>query len=91
MGDFIIIGFISKEKFQKKQDDLHKEKICLIEDIFKIEKLLYGFQTPGHDKWLTNPGELFNTLYDLSIDDLQLHYSVLSAEMSQYARKLAGL
>lgn len=70
--------------------DKEKEKLSLIEDIIKVEKLLFGFQVPGHDLWLNEPGKLFDSLFDMNIGDLELHLASLSAEASQQARILAG-
>lgn len=67
-----------------------QHKLCLVEDIIKVEKLLYGFQVPGHDMWLKEPGKQFDQLMDMSIFDLETHLTSLSAEASQQARKLAG-
>lgn len=71
-------------------DDLLKQKICLIEDIFKAERLCYGLQVPDHEMWHRQPGNLFDYLYDCDIDTLDMIYSTACAEASQAARKLIG-
>lgn len=48
------------------QDENRKEKICLIEDIMKAKRLLYGFGDIEHFEFLDPKaaGDLFYRLYD---------------------------
>lgn len=64
-------------------DDKRKEKICLIEDIIKAKKTLYGM---GHDEYLPvviNPEEEFDRLYDLGLFDLQAIDRDITAEVNR--------
>ena len=58
--------------------EARKEKICLIEDIIKAKKFMFGLGFIEHDEFLTDPVSLFDRLYDLDIQSLQIilnHYS----------------
>lgn len=66
------------------------EKITLVEDVFKVMRLLFGFGMNEHLKAITEPEQVFDTLYDMSIDDLELYLASLSATASMKARELAG-
>ncbi len=50
------------------------ERLCLIEDIMKAKKLLFGLGKTEHNEFLSNEsaGELFNELYDLPADSLRV-------------------
>lgn len=69
--------------------DLQKEKISLIEDIFKVKRLLYGFGLNHHLNIITSPEEVFDYLYELSIPSLELKLAILSATASAQARLIA--
>lgn len=69
---------------------IEQHKLCLIEDIFKVERLCYGFQVPNHEMWHKRPGDLFDYLYDCSIETLEVILATSSAEASQEARRLGG-
>lgn len=86
MQDKILIGFISKETFERQQADIEKEKLCLIEDIFKARRMLYGFGFEIYLKDITDPGDTFNDLMDMNIPDLELELASLCATASQWAR-----
>jgi len=78
------------ELTQIAADELRKEKICLIEDIFKVKRTCFGFNVPGHSDVIHNPTKLFDSLYDMKIEDLEVELAMLSAIMSRRARVLAG-
>lgn len=71
-------------------DELRKEKICLIEDIFKVRRICFGLHIPGHDHVMNNPAIVFDRLYDLTICQLEVELAWYSAQMSQRVRILAG-
>lgn len=53
-------------------DELRKEKICLIEDIFKIYNHLHAMEVCGFKEILMSAGDEFDALYAMTIDELQL-------------------
>lgn len=55
-------------------------KLCLIEDCFKVYKLLSAFD--GSDRHIVCAGQVFDELYDLSIEELQLHYTTIQGNLS---------
>jgi len=70
--------------------ELRAEKICLIEDIFKVLKTCRGFGIPGVEVVTTEPSKLFDMLWDQSISDLQVMLDAYSAIMGTKFRELAG-
>lgn len=74
---------------QEIQQDTQKEKLCLIEDIFKVKRMLFGFGHPDHENTISEAGEIFNTLLEMQIGDLQDLLTYLSSEMSAMALKIA--
>lgn len=71
--------------------EIRAEKICLIEDLFKVYRALYGAEiyVIGYD--ITKPGDKFDQLYDWTIDELEMELAVRSAQMSRRFRFLAGI
>lgn len=69
---------------------IEQHKLCLIEDIFKVEELCHGLQIPDHDTWHRQPGKLFDYLYDCDIETLEMILATSSAQASQEARRLGG-
>lgn len=67
------------------------EKICLIEDIFKVGRLLFGMNVPDFDQFIYAPSKPFDRLYDLTIEQLEVELATVSAIMSRRARVLAGI
>lgn len=53
-----------------------QEKACLIEDVIKVKKLLYGLGDTWHDEFLTDKTavELYDTLHELDHEALRLAY-----------------
>jgi len=66
------------------------EKLCLIEDIIKQKRLLYGFGINEFLGSVLEPEKDFDHLYELSIESLELMMAELSAKCSRRARELAG-
>ena len=65
--------------------DNHKEKICLIEDIMKAKKLLFGVGQTQHDEFV-NPYAatmLFDELYDLDICALKIVYKGYEEQINE--------
>ncbi len=59
-----------------KQDE-HKEKICLIEDIFKVYNCLAGAEVCAFKSIIANSGTKFNELYDLTIEQLEVEEAIM--------------
>lgn len=59
------------------QDD-HKYKLTLIEDILKGAKLAYGLGHEDSKMAVTNPEILFDEMYELSINDLQIAEGIVT-------------
>ena len=65
--------------------DNHKEKICLIEDVIKAKKLLFGLGQTQHNEFLI-PSEataLFDELYELDICALQIVYKEYEKQINK--------
>lgn len=75
---------------QEAINDNLKEKISLVEDIFKVGRLLYAWRPVDNEAFIFNPSAMFDKLYDMEIPDLELLLASMSAEMSLIARELAG-
>lgn len=71
-------------------DENKKEKISLIEDNFKVMRLLCGFGFTDYNRIILDPGELFDELYEMSIIQLSCVLAYNSATASLKARELAG-
>lgn len=48
------------------------EKICLIEDVMKAKKLLFAWNYFEHTDVITTPVKVFDNLYELDIQSLEL-------------------
>jgi len=82
---------INLEKLlQEAINENHNEKTSLIEDIFKVGRLLSAWRPVENRKWVDDPSAAFDELYDLKIEDLELLLASMSAEMSLIAREIAG-
>lgn len=68
-----------------------KEKLELIQDIINAKKILFGFGNDLHIDAITHPFQVFDVLYEQDNEELTLTWSLYQAEVSQEARKLAGL
>jgi len=82
---------IAVAELKQESENLFNEKICLIEDIFKAKKHAWALGVSGHYDVFSSPGQVFDSLYDQPIEQLQLIWATISAEMSQAARIKAGL
>jgi negative regulator of replication initiation len=71
-------------------DEVNKEKISLIEDNFKVMRLLFGLGFEWHKIAITEPGIVFDQLYEMNIMDLECLLAFNSATASLKARELAG-
>lgn len=74
---------------QEARQENEKEKLCLIEDIFKVKRMLFGFGHPDHQDTISHAGDIFTALFDMPIGDLENIYTLLSSEMSKTALNLA--
>ncbi len=71
--------------------EIRAERICLIEDIFKVYRMLYGAEVDvvGYD--ISKPGDKFDELYDCTIEQLEMELAIRSTQMSRRYRFLAGI
>jgi len=55
-------------------DENRKEKACLIEDVIKVKKLLFGLGDTQHDEFKTDKSavELYDLLHDMDMTALRL-------------------
>ncbi len=75
---------------QTQVSDIQKEKLCLIEDIIKCRKMLFGFGIEGHKDAVFNPGQLFDIYYDMDKKVLSMELDYLSSVGSEWAKNLIG-
>lgn len=63
-----------------------KYKLCLIEDIIKVKKTLFGFGYKQHDEFTdaAKAGELFNTLYELDIPALEVVMNSYTKQVNEH-------
>lgn len=71
--------------------EIRNEKICLIEDIFKVYRTLYGAEVDVQGYDIHKPGDKFDELYDLTIEQLEMELAIRSTQMSRRFRFLAGI
>ena len=71
--------------------EIRNEKICLIEDIFKVYRTLYGTEVNVQGYDIHKPGDKFDELYDLTIEQLEMELAIRSAQVSRRFRFLAGI
>ncbi len=65
---------------------IRREKVCLIEDIFKCGKCLSGF-SPRYSDYIAPTPFMFDCLYDKTLDELSLVWAELKATLRYYAIK----
>ena len=70
--------------------DERNEKLCLIEDIIKVKKLLFGFGVDGHKDVIEDPAAVVDALLEMPIKRLEVKYAIYSAAASRAARDLIG-
>lgn len=64
-------------------DDKRKEKLCLIEDIIKAKKNLYGMGQDEYRPIVLDPEPEFDRLYELGLSDLQAIDRWLTTEVNR--------
>lgn len=67
-----------------------QEKICLIEDIIKAQRLAYGMGL-GYRTVISDPTAIFDQLYDMDAADLKGIFKTIQHEISAKARLIAGI
>lgn len=79
----LIYAEVITERIQEQE----KEKLCLIEDVIKVKKMLYGLGHEQHNEFLDKQAatDLFDELYDTPIQSLQF----MLKEYSQIATNTA--
>lgn len=58
-------------------------KTCLIEDIMKAERLLCNPQETPTPEIISNPAAIFDRLYDMSINDLEITNGLISIRLEK--------
>ena len=71
-------------------NEIRNERLCIIEDIFKVRKMLFAMDVPGHHIPADEYGNWFDHYMEMKFEDLEVHLAELSAKMSRKARELAG-
>jgi len=73
---------------QNKQAEETFTKICLIEDIMKAKRLLFGFGQIQHNEFLTPDAhaELFDELYELDIIALEVVSNGYAQQITEIAK-----
>jgi hypothetical protein len=82
------IRAILREVTWEGTQDRHKEKICLIEDIMKARRLLYGLGFEEYKTSITDPVIHFDHLYDLSPEKLREELQTISDLATKRAHEL---
>lgn len=72
-------------------DEQRMIKASLIEDIFKAKRLLASWDFHKHKEDLTNEPKLFNDLYDMEPEELEIELAWLHAQGSSYVKNLHDL
>lgn len=78
---------IYAEVITERIQEQEKEKLCLIEDVIKVKKHLFGLGHEQHNEFLDKQAaaDLFDELYDTPIQSLQF----MLKEYSQIATNTA--
>lgn len=69
-------------------NELRNIKACIIEDIIKAQKLAFGFGDLKFITSITDPAPVFDKLYDMDIDSLEMYQQSLSSDLSRMAWEL---
>jgi len=77
---------VLREAVQENRD----EKLFIITDIIRVKKMLWGFGYHEHNEFIVPlaAGKLFDTLYDMSIDDLQVLNKELEGKVNEHLNKI---
>jgi hypothetical protein len=79
---------ILRQAVKENETELRHEKICLIEDIMKAKKLLYGMGQIQHNEFL-HPiahAKKFDELYEFNLDQLKLVRDGYTAKINELAK-----
>jgi hypothetical protein len=70
-----------------------QEKACLIEDVIKVKKLLYGMGDTQHNEFLTDKTavELYDTLHELDHTALRLAYKGYEKRVNEITLSRMGM
>lgn len=79
-----IVRVLQESVDEHRSEELKKQKLILIEDIFKIRKRLYALGRFEYTEHLSSEksGVLFNYLYDKSINQLNVLLKMYTFEIS---------
>ena len=82
-----IYAEILQELAPIKEDEIRKEKCSLIDDIFRAKNLSQVFN-PQHGIDINeNWWDTFNSLYDMTMPELEVELASLSMYLSRYMRQ----
>lgn len=90
------IKSILSDAITEGKQDYEQTKLCLIEDVIKVKKLLFGLGELGHSEFMNDAAawQLFCDLYELEIDQLEIinsGYEKQATElMKQRVKQLKG-
>jgi hypothetical protein len=78
-----------KRLLREAVEEERQYKLCLLEDIIKAKKCLYGFGFIEHDEFITENGRnaLFNNLWDLDVVSLEVALKSYGNTLTNAARK----
>lgn len=78
------------ELLKEVMEDDQKYKLTLIEDILKGAKLAYGLGHEDSKMAVTNPEKLFDELYELSINELQIAEGITTMMVNKLMNERMG-
>lgn len=83
----LLMEIAIQEENKRLTDDQRKEKICIIQDICKAKKLLFGLGQDAHDEFLSDKKivELFDELYDYDLTQLRMLNSIYADRLTAVA------
>jgi hypothetical protein len=81
-----------KKALTTMMEEDRAEKICLIEDIMKAGRLLASVENKLQSDIIQNPQEVFDRLYDQTINELQITEALISMRLTKLMqRQVDGL
>jgi hypothetical protein len=66
-------------------DEERNYKLCLIEDIIKMDKLLSKYDNKGTQE-KEQPADMFDRLYDMTINDLEITEALMEMRLNKILR-----
>jgi len=83
-----IVRLLRESVAESRQEQL-QERLTIIDDIVRIKKMMFGMGFSEHDEFRTNEaaGNLFNTLYEMNVQQLELVYSGYEKQLNEHVSK----